>query len=247
MNDMTESGGGGGAAGANRDGASPKPRRLAAVLTLFRPALLSVLLLTVVSGVLFPIALAALAWPLFWRQAGGSFIVRDDMVVGSELIGQDFTGPGYFHPRPSAAGKGYDGASSGGTNLGPANAKLRDGARDDPATPDVDESFAGVRELAEAYRARNGLSPGASVPIDAVTRSGSGLDPHISPANAALQVARVASARGLSEEAVRRLVAQHTRGRSLGILGEPTVAVLPLNLDLDGVAPSIDPSAPTSR
>jgi potassium-transporting ATPase KdpC subunit len=246
MNDTTESSGDGGAAGADPDEASPKPRRLATVLNLLRPALLSVLLLTLLSGVIYPIALAAVAWPLFGRQAGGSLIVRDDVVVGSELIGQDFTGPSYFHPRPSAAGKGYDGASSSGTNLGPANAKLRDGARDDPATPDVDESFAGVRELAKAYRARNGLSPNATLPIDAVTRSGSGLDPHISPANASLQVARVARARGLTEDAVRRLVAEHTRGRSLGILGEPTVAVLPLNLALDGVAP-IAPSALTPR
>ena len=128
------------------------------------------------------------------RPAGAS-IVRDGVVVGSDLIGQDFTGPGYFHPRPSAAGRGYDAAASGGTNLGPANPKLRDGTEDDPATPGVDESFAGVRELAEAYRARNGLAPDAAVPVDAVTRSGSGLDPHISPANAALQVARVARAR----------------------------------------------------
>ena len=174
-----------------------------------------------------PLAVAALAWPLFPHQAGGSLIVLD-RVVGSELIGQNFTGPGYFHPRPSAAGHGYDAASSGGTNLGPANPKLRDGSKDDPATPAVGESFAGVRELAEAYRARNGLAPDAAVPVDAVTRSGSGLDPGISPANAALQIGRVARARGLSDEAVRRLLAEHTRGRQFGIFGEPTVAVLPL-------------------
>jgi K+-transporting ATPase ATPase C chain len=246
MNDTSERGGHGGAAGAERDEPSPSPRRLAAVLPLLRPAILSVVLLTLLSGVILPIVLGALTWLFFPRQAGGSLITRDDVVVGSELIGQDFTGPGYFHPRPSAAGKGYDGASSGGTNFGPANAKLRDGAKDDPATPDVDESFAGVRELAEAYRARNGLPPDATVPIDAVTRSASGLDPHISPANAALQVARVARARRMSEDSVRHLVAEHTRGRSLGILGEPTVAVLPLNLALDGVAP-IAPSAPTPR
>jgi K+-transporting ATPase ATPase C chain len=241
MNAMSKRRGNGGAAGAARDEGSPSPRRLAAVLTLLRPALLSVLLLTLLSGVIFPIALGALTWLLFPRQAGGSLIIRDDVVVGSELIGQDFTGPGYFHPRPSAAGKGYDGASSSGTNLGPANAKLRDGARDDPATPDVDESFAGVRELAEAYRTRNGLPPDSTVPIDAVTRSASGLDPHISPANAVLQVARVARARHLSEESVRRLVAEHTHGRSLGILGEPAVGVLPLNLALDRVAPIAPP------
>jgi K+-transporting ATPase ATPase C chain len=223
----------GGAADAGSFEDSPGPRGLAAMLEPIRPALLSVLLLTLLSGVIFPMALAAMAWLLLPRQAGGSLVVRDGVVVGSELIGQDFTGPGYFHPRPSAAGRGCDAASSGGTNLGPANPKLRDGARDDPSTPGVDESFAGVRELAEAYRARNGLAPDAIVPVDAVTRSGSGLDPHISPANAALQVARAARARRMSEESVRRLVGDYTRGRSLGILGEPAVAVLPLNLALD--------------
>lgn len=237
MNGTSESGGDGGASRAERNEKSPEPRRFAAVPTPLHSAILSVLLLTLLGGVIFPIALGVPTWLLFPRQAGGTLITRDDVVVGSELIGQDFTGPGYFHPRPSAAGKGYDGASSGGTNLGPASAKLRDGARDDPATPDVDESFAGVRELAEAYRARNGLPPGSAVPIDAVTRSASGLDPHIGPENAAMQVARVARARHLSEDSVRRLVAQHARRRSLGILGEPTVAVLPLNLALDRVAP----------
>jgi K+-transporting ATPase ATPase C chain len=243
MNDPTESGENGTPV---RDGSSPDssgPGRLAVVLDPLRPAILSILLLTLLTGIIFPIVLAALAWPLFPRQFGGSLVVRDGRVVGSDLIGQDFTGPGYFHPRPSAAGRGYDAASSGGTNLGPANPKLRDGTRDDPATPDVDESFAGVRELSEAYRALNGLAPDAAVPIDAATRSGSGLDPHISPADAALQVGRVARARGLSEEAVRRLVDEHSRGRSLGILGEPTVAVLPLNLALDRAAASAPPAS----
>jgi K+-transporting ATPase ATPase C chain len=243
MNEPSRSGVEGETAEAEPSEDSPGPRRLAVVRGLLRPAILSVLMLTLLSGVIFPIALGALTWLLFPRQAGGSLLVRDEIVVGSELIGQDFNGPGYFHPRPSAAGKGYDGASSGGTNLGPASAKLRDGARDDPVTPDVDESFAGVRELAAAYRARNGLSPDSAVPIDAVTRSASGLDPHISPANAALQVARVARARGLSEDAIRRLVAEHTRGRSLGFLGEPGVAVLPLNLALDQAASGTPPAA----
>ena len=129
------------------------------------------------------------------------------------MIGQGFTRPEYFHPRPSAAGRGYDASSSGGTNLAPTHPRLRDGARDDPATSDVDESFAGVRELIDDYRTRNGLAPEAPVPADAVTRSASGLDPHISQANAALQVPRVARARGLGEEVVRRLVAEHTLGR----------------------------------
>jgi K+-transporting ATPase ATPase C chain len=243
MSDTNGNGGDGGAAGTGWREDSPGSRRLAALVGPLRTALVSVLLLTLLTGVVFPMALAALAWPLFPRQAGGSLVVRDGVVIGSDVIGQDFTGPGYFHPRPSAAGRGYDATSSGGTNLGPASAKLRDGARDDPATPGVDESFAGVRELAEAYRARNGLPPDAAVPVDAVTRSASGLDPHISPANAALQVARVARARRLSEESVRRLVSEYTHGRSLGIFGEPTVPVLPLNLALDRAAPTA-PSAP---
>ena len=236
MNDPSGPGREGGTADPDRDEDSRSRQTLGAVLEQLRPALLSVLLLTLLTGVVFPLVLAALACPLFPRQAGGSLIVRDG-IVGSELICQDFTGPGYFHPRPSAAGRGYDAAASGGTNLGPANPKLRDGTKDDPATPGVDESFAGVRELAEGYRARNGLAPDAAVPVDAVTRSGSGLDPHISPANAVLQIPRVARARRMSEESVHRLVAEYTRGRQFGILGEPRVAVLPLNLALDRAAP----------
>jgi len=221
-----------------RDEDSASPQRFASVLEQLRPALLSVTVLTLLTGAVFPLVLAALARPFFPRQATGSLVERDG-IVGSELIGQDFTGLAYFHPRPSAAGHGYDAAASGGTNLGPGNPKLRDGTKDDPATPGVDESFAGVRELAEGYRTRNGLAPGAAVPVDAVTRSGSGLDPHISPANAVLQVPRVARARGLTEAAVHRLVAEHTLGRQFGILGEPRVAVLPLNLALDQAAPAL--------
>jgi potassium-transporting ATPase KdpC subunit len=235
MNDRDDPDGESGTTVPRREKDSPNQEPLAALLEQIRPAILSALLLTLLSGVIFPLALTALAWPLFPRQAGGSLIVRDG-VVGSELIGQDFTGPGYFHPRPSAAGRGYDAAASGGTNLGPANPKLREGTSDDPATPGVDESFAGVRQLAEAYRTCNGLAPHDVVPVDAVTRSGSGLDPHISPANAALQVARVARARRMSEESVRRLLAEHTRGRQFGIFGEPRVSVLALNLALDQAA-----------
>jgi potassium-transporting ATPase KdpC subunit len=235
MNEHDDPGDEGAMAVSQRNEDSPSPQFIAAVVEQLRPALLSILLLTLLSGVLFPLVLAALARPLFPYQAGGSLIVREG-VVGSELIGQDFTGPNYFHPRPSAAGSGYDAATSGGTNLGPANPKLRDGAKDDPATFGVDESFSGVRELAEAYRTRNGLAPDAAVPVDAVTRSGSGLDPHISPANAALQVARVAHARRLSEESIRRLLTEHTQGRQFGILGEPRVSVLALNLALDEAA-----------
>jgi K+-transporting ATPase ATPase C chain len=149
-------------------------------------------------------------------------LTRGGIVIGSEFIGQNFTRPEYFQLRPSAAGSGYDATSSGGTNLGPFNRRL------------IDD----VRQLAEDYRRRNGLPPNATVPIDAVTSSGSGLDPHISPANAELQIGRVARARGLSEEAVRRLVADHIQGPQLGFMGSPRVSVLDLNLALDRAAPA---------
>ena len=202
-----------------------------------RPAMLGILLLTLLTGIAFPLALAGLALPLFSHQAEGSLVTRDGAVVGAELIGQNFSGPGYFHSRPSAAGDGYDATASGGTNLGPANPKLRDGVKADPAVTGKSKSFAGVRELAELYRQSNSLAPDSVVPIDAVTRSGSGLDPHISPANAALQVSRVARERKLNEEEVRYLVAEYTQGRQFGFLGEPRVAVLALNLALDQLAP----------
>jgi potassium-transporting ATPase KdpC subunit len=145
------------------------------------------------------------------------------------LIGQEFSRPEYFHSRPSAAGNGYDGTASGGTNLGPNNPKLKDGAAD----------FPGIRQLAAEYRARNGLGPDTPIPIDAVTRSGSGLDPDISPENAALQAARVARARGVSETAVRRLVERYTQGPQFRLLGYRRVPVLPLNLALDEAFPKI--------
>jgi potassium-transporting ATPase KdpC subunit len=208
-----------------------------------RPVLLSVPLLSILTGLIFPLALAVPARLLFPEQARGSLIVRDGEVVGSRLIGQTSTRPGDFQPRPSAAGTGYDALASGGTNLGPANLKLRDGASDDPATPTVDESFAGVRQLAREFRLRNGLPENVPVPIDAVTRSGSGLDPHISVANATLQIARVARQRKLNEETVRRLVREHTLGPQLGFLGSGRVSVLELNLALDGAtAPSPAPA-----
>lgn len=242
MNGPDGAGGEGEPADVGRDEDSRGHRVLVEPLAQLRSTLRSVVLLTLLTGVIFPVVLAALARLLFPHQAGGSLIIRG-RVLGSELVGQEFTGPGYFHPRPSAAGRGYDAAASGGTNLGPANPKLRHGTRDDPTTPGVDESFAGVRELVAAYRTRNGLPPGAAVPVDAVTRSGSGLDPHISPANAALQVARVARARRMSEDAVRRLLAQHSRGRQFGILGEPRVSVLSLNLALDEAATTMPPTS----
>jgi K+-transporting ATPase ATPase C chain len=199
-----------------------------------RPAILSVLVLTLLTGCAFPLLLAAIGRPLFPRQASGSLVTRGGVIVGSELIGQEFSRPEYFQSRPSAAGKGYDGTSSGGTNLGPNNPKLKTGAAD----------FAGIRQLAAEYRKRNGLAPDVPIPIDAVTRSASGLDPDISPANAALQVPRVARARGVSEEVVRRLVANHMKGPQLGFLGNARVPVLELNLAMDQ---SLSQAAPTSR
>lgn len=186
-----------------------------------RPALVSVVVLTAITGIAYPLALAGLSIPLFSYQANGSLLHDGDTIIGSALIGQEFTAPGYFHGRPSATGAGYEGTASGGSNLGPANPKLYDA----------------VRERAVAYRLANRVSSETAVPIDAVTASASGLDPHISPANAALQMPRVARERGLTEATVSALVAEHTAGRQFGFLGEPRVAVLPLNLALDRLAP----------
>jgi K+-transporting ATPase ATPase C chain len=186
----------------------------------FRPLVVSVISLTLLTGCIFPLALFAFGWLLSPNRAAGSLVTRNGVVVGSRLIGQSFSHPEYFESRPSAAGTGYDGTASGGTNLGPSNRKLIDG----------------VKRLAQEYRRRNQLPPDANVPIDAVTSSGSGLDPHISPANAALQVRRVARARGLSEDVVRILVKNNTQGRQLGFLGNPRVSVLDLNLALDQMA-----------
>jgi potassium-transporting ATPase KdpC subunit len=199
-----------------------------------RPAIMSVVVMTIAFGLIFPFAITALAQVMFHHQANGSLIEQGGKIVGSELIGQPFTKPQYFHPRPSAAGSGYDPTSSGGTNLGPTSDKLINGihkklpnGKDDPG------NFDGIKDLAAAYRKENNLAVDALVPPDAVTRSASGLDPEISPANAALQAPRVAQARHLSPEAVMELVRQHTEGRTLGFMGEPRVNVLLLNLALD--------------
>jgi K+-transporting ATPase ATPase C chain len=192
------------------------------LLEQLRPALASVALLTLITGCIFPLALWGVGRPAFPSQADGSLVTDNGAVVGSRLIGQTFSRPEYFQTRPSAAGTGYDASSSGGTNLGPSNPTL----------------VQDVRQFAADYRKANGLAPDADIPIDAVTRSASGLDPHISPANADLQVARVARTRGLVEAAVRRLVNEHTEGRQLGFLGEPRVSVLELNLALDRMAES---------
>lgn len=193
-------------------------------------------ILTVLTGIVYPLVTLALAQMLFPHQANGSLIYSGDKVIGSELIGQNFTLPGYFHPRPSAAGDGYDAASSGGTNLGPTNDKLINGVVD-PANPKND--FDGVKQLATKIRKENHLEPDAPVPVDAVTRSASGLDPDISPAYAELQVARIARQRKLSANQVRVVVAHNTLGRQFGVLGEPRVNVLNANRELDTLAPGM--------
>jgi K+-transporting ATPase ATPase C chain len=198
------------------------------------PAALGMLLVfTVITGLIYPLAVTGLAQGIWHDEAEGSIIERDGQAVGSKWIGQSFTQPEYFHPRPSAAGDGYDAAASSGSNLGPTNDKYLTGQADDPTTPDVDESFDGVQQRIAAYREENGLPADAEVPVDAVTASGSGLDPAISVANARLQAPRVAAARGLDEAQVRQLIDDNTDGRSLGFLGEKAVNVLELNLALD--------------
>jgi potassium-transporting ATPase KdpC subunit len=181
--------------------------------------------LTVLLGLAYPLAMTGIAQALMKSKANGSFVSQNGKVVGSALIGQNFVlpngdaNPRYFQPRPSNAGNGYDAMASAGSNLGPSN-------------PDL---ITGVKDRVIAYRKLNGLASDASVPVDAVTSSASGLDPDISVANARLQVARVARTRSFSDAKVLALVAAHTQGRQLGILGEKTVNVLELNLALDAL------------
>jgi len=203
-------------------------------MTHLRPAILLTAFFVVLTGLLFPGVIWALGQAIFSHQANGS-LLRDapGNVIGSELIGQNFTKPEYFHPRPSAAGNGYDGANSSGTNLGPTSDKLIHGLEDDPATKDVDETYLGFNDLAKAYREENGLPEDTAIPADTATRSGSGLDPDISIGNAELQVERVARSRHWSAERVRQVLAQNQHERLLGIFGEPRVNVLQLNLALD--------------
>lgn len=203
------------------------------MLKQLRPAITSVLAFTLLLGFIFPALITLISKAVMPAQANGSLITKNGKVVGSSLIGQPFAKPIYFHPRPSAAGSGYDASASSGSNLGPTSDKLINGIEDDPKTKDADESFAGIKQLAAAYRTENGLAPDAKLPADAVTKSGSGLDPEISPENAALQAPRVAKARKISPETVQKLVAQNTQNRSLGVLGEARVNVLQLNLALD--------------
>ena len=182
------------------------------------PSIVALLAFTVLCGLVYPLVVTGVAQVLWHDKANGSLIERDGVVVGSRLIGQPFSDVKYFHPRPSAAGNGYDGLSSSASNLGPAN-------------PDFLSSIA---ERVAAYRQENDLPPTQEVPVDAVTASGSGLDPSISVANAKLQAARVARARGLTVDEVLALITARTTGRQLRILGEPGVNVLELNLALDG-------------
>ena len=189
----------------------------------FMTALMATAVLTVLTGIVYPIAVWGIAQVIFPSQAGGSIVVAGDKVVGSKLIGQNFSSPRYFQCRPSAAGdKGYAADNSGGSNLGPTNKALIDAVK--LRLKNVVESNPGT----DAHQ----------VPIDLVTTSASGLDPEISPAGADLQVSRVAHARGLSEDQVRQLIAQNTRSRTAGIFGEPGVNVLLLNLALDRAAGS---------
>jgi K+-transporting ATPase ATPase C chain len=196
-------------------------------------AILLTVVLSVLTGAIFPLLVWMFAQLFFPYQANGSFIKQNNVIVGSELIGQKFSSARYFHPRPSAAGSGYDSMSSGGTNLGPTSKKLFSGLPDDPSTNNVDESFLGIASLAKRYREENGLNLDTVLPADAVTHSASGLDPHISPQNALLQAGRVARERGLSREEVKVLIEAMVEQRFLGIIGEPRVNVLKLNLTLD--------------
>jgi K+-transporting ATPase ATPase C chain len=186
-----------------------------------RPAIVLTLLLCLVTGLLYPGVVTGLAQLLFPWQAHGSLVHANGRIVGSALIGQPFTRPEYFHPRPSAAGQGYDATASGGSNKGPTDRKL------------ADTLIAGaVRQVVREDGAVRG-----HIPADMVTASASGLDPHISPANAEVQVPRVAQARGLPVEGLRAIVRRHTEARQFGFLGEPRVNVLLLNLALDSLAP----------
>jgi len=234
-----------------------------------KPAFMMMLVMTVLTGLIYPAVITVIAQAVFRDQANGSLIVSNGQVIGSRLIGQNFTRPEYFQPRPSAAGGGYDATASAGANLGPTSAKLINGTtkKDEKGSEVAD--FIGIKARIVHYCVDNDIAyesstpldsfkdaqgnlddvklinafndekapllftPKTPIPADAVTASASGLDPHISPGNAQAQAARVAKARGMSAEQAQELIAQHTQGRSLGFLGEPSVNVLQLNLALD--------------
>ncbi|MGB7601522.1 MAG: potassium-transporting ATPase subunit KdpC [Candidatus Sulfotelmatobacter sp.] len=183
-------------------------------------AVLMTLVTTVLFGLFFPLLITGLAQVLFPTQANGELIMKNNKLVGSRLIGQAFSSPGYFHSRPSNAGTGYDAGNSGASNLGPTNQAL----------------IARVQADADRLQAEN---PSTPIPMDLLTSSGSGLDPHISPKAAEFQVPRIARERGLSEAVVREAVRQHTESRQFGFLGEPRVNVLELNLTLDEISPKL--------
>jgi potassium-transporting ATPase KdpC subunit len=239
-----------------------------------KPAFLMMLVMTVLTGLLYPAVITGIAQVAFRDQANGSLITVNGQVVGSRLIGQNFSKDEYFHPRPSSAGNGYDPTATSGSNLGPTSAKLLNGTTkiDDKTKQEVVD-FDGIKSRVVHYCVDNGLSYESSasldtfkddkgnlddvklikafnddkapfvfaaktpIPADAVTASASGIDPHISPRNAELQAARVAKARGVSVDQVQAVVNQHTEGRTWGLLGEPRVNVLELNLALDGQFP----------
>jgi potassium-transporting ATPase KdpC subunit len=234
-----------------------------------KPGFMMMLVMTVLMGVIYPVVITAVSEVLFPDKANGSLITVNGQVVGSRLIGQPFSKPEYFHPRPSSAGSGYDATASGGSNLGPTSAKLLNGTTTKDDTGKETVAFDGIKSRVVHYCLDNDIPIESSVPIDtfkladgslddvrlinafnddkapltvvaktpipadAVTASASGLDPHISPRNAALQAGRVAKARGAPIAQVQALIARHTEGRGLGFLGEPSVNVLELNLELD--------------
>jgi len=188
------------------------------IINELRISIIATVCLAVVLCGVYPAVVWLCAQNLFPDQANGSLVEVQGQTVGSTLLAQPFAGPGYFHPRPSAAGSGYDAANSGGSNLGPTSRKLIDA----------------VKERTIAYRKENNLAPADVIPVDAVTASASGLDPHISVKNALMQAGRVAKARSIGEERLRTMILARTEGRDMGIFGEPRVNVFLLNLDIDG-------------